>query len=918
MNPKKVLLLALFFISQFSIASHIVGGEFQLIHISDSTYRLEIHLYYDLINGSRGAFGQTVYAKIFRKNDNSLMEVVYLSPEDQELVDYVTDECTAEGIETIRFIKSAEIKLPPEVYNDPGGYYIAWESCCRNYVIDNIYSEDPNATSDSRLIAGQTFYLEFPAVQKNGEPFINSSPNLSKPISDYACVNVPFWFDFSGSDPDGDSLAYTLVTPLGSDVLLRGIPLGEIDATQPEPYPEVIWKGTYSLDNVMGGQPNLTINRNGLMSVTPSTQGLFVFSVRCDEYRDGVKIGEVRRDYQLYVIDDCNFPNSPTVEGKASFRTNYNQGILEVIFDETNSSNRCIDIQISDLDSGIPDDFTENVNIEVFPINFDNDTLSALLPDSFNYQLVNNQTINFDICFPECPLIDPEIEEYVKFGILAFDDYCPVPLTDTLEVRIKIEPPLNNSPIAQIEDSQEDFFIEVVESNGGFLELDIVGSDVDEDDLELTVVPIGGFNPELAGMNFTTPNFSAGNVNTRFTWNFDCNGNNEYSEGINISNATEQRRMYNFLVIVDDYDHCGFDRSDTVKMDLIIRFPEEYPPQIFLSNDPLRGNYSSGIYELGSEVNLEVSAVDQFPDTDNISIRAAGDGFDINDYDIDFNGVVNAIGVEPGSTATFSWNLDCSQLNGLSTDTLGIFFIAEDLDFCSLTSADTLRYDIVLDKYSNTPPEFAFEDEQGILYDEDLIEIIYPNDVFLRAVATDIDEDSVFIELVSIEPYIGTYTKEESNNFKEATSEFVRDFQCELLNGNIANEYTLTYLAYDNSCLGADSTTLEVTLNLVNSEDIDPSIQFPNVFSPNNDGLNDTFTMKLPTSGSETGSSLLPPDNCVYGDFEGITIMNRWGNEIYFSDNRDFEWEGANTSGVYYYIIKYTNTSFKGTVTEFR
>ncbi len=107
-------------------------------------------------------------------------------------------------------------------FNDPQGYYIVWERCCRNYAITNIYSENPDVSSRA---AGQTFYLEFPPVVKNGQPFYNSSPRLFPPLNDYACPRKPYYVDFAGIDDDGDSLVYSLVTPLTTHSILALPPL---------------------------------------------------------------------------------------------------------------------------------------------------------------------------------------------------------------------------------------------------------------------------------------------------------------------------------------------------------------------------------------------------------------------------------------------------------------------------------------------------------------------------------------------------------------------------------------------------------------------------------------------------------------------------------------------------------------------
>ena len=46
-------------------------------------------------------------------------------------------------------------------------------------------------------------------------------------------------------------------------------------------------------------------------------------SVKADEFRDGVKIGQARRDFQMLVVDGCNPPDPPEalvlVPGKNEF-----------------------------------------------------------------------------------------------------------------------------------------------------------------------------------------------------------------------------------------------------------------------------------------------------------------------------------------------------------------------------------------------------------------------------------------------------------------------------------------------------------------------------------------------------------------------------------------------------------------------
>jgi hypothetical protein len=49
-----------------------VGGEFELIHVSGNTYRLNLIIYFDQINGAPGAKDQSVAVSIYRKRDKGI------------------------------------------------------------------------------------------------------------------------------------------------------------------------------------------------------------------------------------------------------------------------------------------------------------------------------------------------------------------------------------------------------------------------------------------------------------------------------------------------------------------------------------------------------------------------------------------------------------------------------------------------------------------------------------------------------------------------------------------------------------------------------------------------------------------------------------------------------------------------------
>ncbi len=102
------------------------------------------------------------------------------------------------------------------------------------------------------------------------------------------------------------------------------------------------------------------------------------------------------------------------------------------------------------------------------------------------------------------------------------------------------------------------------------------------------------------------------------------------------------------------------------------------------------------------------------------------------------------------------------------------------------------------------------------------------------------------------------------------------------------------YLAQAENECGISTTEAVVTF-----KDCSCPVYIPNAFSPNGDGVNDIFKPEL---------------NCPLQFYE-LRILNRWGNEVYFSNDPQKGWNGSSENGgqyfgpsqVYNYILKYDN-----------
>jgi gliding motility-associated-like protein len=161
-------------------------------------------------------------------------------------------------------------------YTANGTYVVSMEDKNRNAGIVNI----PNSVN-------VPFYIETTVVIS---PFLarNSSPKLKNPPIDDGCVGVTFYHNPGAVDEDGDSLVYSLVACKG----LNG---------------EVI--PGYTLPAASSG---ISIHpRTGdFVWDAPLYQGEYNIAIRIEEYRAGVKIGQMVRDMQI-TIAACN--NRPPV-----------------------------------------------------------------------------------------------------------------------------------------------------------------------------------------------------------------------------------------------------------------------------------------------------------------------------------------------------------------------------------------------------------------------------------------------------------------------------------------------------------------------------------------------------------------------------------------------------------------------------
>ena len=891
---KRILLFWLSFLTVTGLeASHIVGGEFELLHIKDFRYQLNLVLYFDDINGLPGAQDASIVAHIFRKRDHVFLRNVTLSLQTRERVPFFNPDCTPslqDQIRTDRIFYSTQITLSPDQFDDPEGYYVSWERCCRNYTIQNVFSDDPDIPGG--ISSGQTFYLEFPPVVKDGEPFVNSSPILFPPLSDPGCIDQFYWVGFQGSDPDGDSLVYTMITPLSTHETNVAIPT----QTRPAPYPEVTWRSGFSDDNFVNGNPDLRITTDGFISVRPTAVGLFVFAIQCREYRDGVQIGEVRRDYQMLVID-CPVSDPPEIKARPKNSSDfYVEG--DTLFYQVADDQKCIDIIVDDPDPG------ERVFIRAKPVNFEGEISEILPPISAGNIGPNGEPVSFEVCFGDCPFLR---DEPFLIDVVAYDDSCPLPLTDSVRLTVVIEAPPNRKPDILTTRGADfgDFLTHTVtEQAGGVYTFDFIVRDPDGDSVFVDFVP-EGFNLEDFGMSYSIINDGFEEDLVRFTWNYDCTQPNISFDG---------KTNFELTILAEDKDQCQYADPDELEVNLNIILPPNTEPEVFLAGNRLTDYYFLE-FEVDELVRLNIQADDQ--DDDRISLLGFGTDFNFSDYNIDFI-PIEARGL-PGANTTFTWNLICETFDLAVRDSFRIMFLVEDFDRCQITNRDTLTVDIKVVPDVNSDPFLSIRELFGTEIIEDRLKATIGDTINLSLQGTDFEEDSIFLELLNIEPLDPeTYSFTPVGGVRNVSSSFEWVPQCELLPpGESSMTYTFEFILRDEHCLDPKNDTVSVDIEINDVLSLEEEFLPANVFTPNGDGCNDFFAMEGEYATCNGGQALikgLPFDNCR-NSFQSIRIYNRWGKQVFISNQRDFRWYGdGESAGVYYYYLQYTQRDYRGTV----
>jgi gliding motility-associated-like protein len=276
-----LLILVMLWLPNEAKASHVQGGNLTYQCLSGNQYRIRLALYRDCA-GIAAENTQTVTIRSVSCNITQTVTLTKIAGTGQEVTPICPGQATRctggtqPGVQ--EYIYEAIVTLPP-----CADWVMTFNLCCRNSAITTI-----NTPGSMNINIQATLNnLAFPC---------NDSPTFTNRPVPFICVGQPFCFNNGSIDSDGDSLSYTLMTPMHTNTV------------------NVTYIAPYNANNPLASSPAATFNPlTGDMCVTPTSLQVTVFAVLVKEWRNGVLVGSVMRDVQVRTITCTN--NNPSLNG---------------------------------------------------------------------------------------------------------------------------------------------------------------------------------------------------------------------------------------------------------------------------------------------------------------------------------------------------------------------------------------------------------------------------------------------------------------------------------------------------------------------------------------------------------------------------------------------------------------------------
>ena len=271
-----------------------MGGELTYSYVSTNgsgwhTYEVRVAIYRDCSSANTNgtdfdlvaSLGVYLNGSLVSNHQSNLDEslIQNILPEDPNSCAELPEDLCIERGEYV-----FTVTLPPT----NGNYVLSYQRCCRSPAIVNL-----NTPQDQ----GFTLTTEIPGtalvVTPNSSPVFNALPQA------FVCNNLEFELDNSAVDADGDSLAYGICS-----IYIGATPLAPIPSPPlGPPFVEVTWSGGFSAGAPIASPLGIEIDPvTGMLSGVPLGLGKYAIGVCVEEWREGVLINSILRDFTLDVV----------------------------------------------------------------------------------------------------------------------------------------------------------------------------------------------------------------------------------------------------------------------------------------------------------------------------------------------------------------------------------------------------------------------------------------------------------------------------------------------------------------------------------------------------------------------------------------------------------------------------------------
>ncbi|MAU75570.1 MAG: hypothetical protein CL831_01710 [Crocinitomicaceae bacterium] len=293
-------------------ATHLIGSEMFYEDLGGGNYLVTLKVYRECgpANTQGTDFDDIIFLGIFESATNQLQQVddVFLnfgSVLDVPVI--MTNPCGTPPPELC--VEEATYTTTLTLGSSPAGYDIAWQRCCRNPSISNL--ANAGGTDNPGMTATIHIPGSFETTTNNSSPVFQTFPPVA------LCANFEFFFDHAAIDPDGDELVYSLCAPFDGGGPNGGG--GGFDSPVPNPpsnppYTPIPYNATYSATYPIASDPAFSIDPvTGFITGTPNIPGQYAMGICVEEFRDGISLGKVVRDFQFNVtLCDPNIVASVT------------------------------------------------------------------------------------------------------------------------------------------------------------------------------------------------------------------------------------------------------------------------------------------------------------------------------------------------------------------------------------------------------------------------------------------------------------------------------------------------------------------------------------------------------------------------------------------------------------------------------